>query len=154
MNKIISFIANHQGDIIFIAVFLVVLLLFLREFKLTDRRSWAMLIGFSILGFLLFRRVYGRNKLLKALEKREKGLKEIENRYNDLKQKHKQVEKNYEKIKDELDRAKVESAKALADLAEKKKEKIQKIEDRFENITPDGAIKTAKELIKKYENKN
>ena len=151
--QVLGFIVRHIADIAFIVVFAIVLWLFLREFNFTSRRSWAMLVGFSLIGFMFSRRINGRSKLLNALKKREEELNGIEKEYGALKKQYREIALRYDEIKGELDRAKIESARALADLSEKKNRRIEEIEKEFESATPDEAIKAAKELIKKYENR-
>ena len=99
-----NFIRANSDYILFSAILLVVLFFFLKEFKVTSKNSWSVLIGLTALGGLFAYKTWQRKKLLDELEAREKALEEIEKRYAELKDKAKITEEAFKKAKKMLKR--------------------------------------------------
>lgn len=147
MIGILRFLRDYSDHLVFIAIFLVVIFFFLREFKITSRNSWAVLIGLSALGGLFFLKAWQRKKLLEELKRREEALKQIENRYEELKNQHQLSEAAYKKAKDELDRAKVDAALAILRAQEEHAAKAVEIENEYQNMSSDELIAKVKGIL-------
>ncbi|MFQ5571773.1 MAG: hypothetical protein ACE5G0_18990, partial [Rhodothermales bacterium] len=68
-------------ELLLFGLFIVVFILFMRDFKLTSIRSWVMLLGLIGVGAVLVTQARKRWALLKEFEAREKKLKDLEERY-------------------------------------------------------------------------
>lgn len=145
INKILNFLSDFSSEIIFIGLVLFILILFLKEFKITSKRSWIIILSLVGLGGLAFFRAWNRKKLLEQLREREEALRKLEKEYAKLKQIGEISKAAYEKQKQELERIKkdtaLETMKADEALAEKRKQ----IEEEYESIS-------TKDLIDKVEN--
>ena len=145
--KIFSFLKNYGDDLAFIVIFLVVAFFFLKEFKITSKSSWGVLLGLTALGGLFTYRVWKRRKLLEELERREQALKELEKRYEELKANHLISEAAYNEAKSNLDRAKVDAATGVLKADEEHAQAVSEIERDYQNISGEDVIKRAKRLI-------
>jgi hypothetical protein len=148
MVEIFKFLKNSGGDIAFFAIIVVVVILFLKDFELSSKRSWAILLGLVALGGFFTIRSVKKNKLLKELAEREARLKQIEERYETLKNEKKISQVKYEKARNELEQAKADAAKAVLSADEDYNREIERIQQEQTNITPAELILQAKEIIK------
>jgi hypothetical protein len=149
MIDILRFLKNSGDDIIFFLIIAVVVFLFLKDFELASKRSWAILFGLVALGGFFAIRSVKKNKLLKEMEEREAGLKEMEKRYETLQQEHKITREKYELAKSELERAKVDVATSVLSAEEEYKCDLEKIQREQAKITPAELLLQAKEIIRK-----
>jgi len=135
-------------DLIFIVIFLVLLFTFLKEFKITQKRSWVMLLSLTAFGVLTFLQAWRRKKFLEQFEQREQALKELEKEYEKLKDEAKISEEAYKKAKEELERAKVEAGLAIMKANKELAEKLKAIEREYQNMTVEESIAKIKEALK------
>lgn len=147
MNVFKLFFLNIT-DLIFIVLFLVLLFALLREFKITSKRSWIMLLSLTAFGVLTFLQAWRRKKFLEQFEEREKALKELEKEYEKLKDEAKISEEAYKKAKEELERAKTEAGIAIMKANEELAEALRKIESDYQNMTVEESIAKIKEALK------
>lgn len=149
MIDILQFI-NRNGDYVLIgAIFVVVLILFIREFDLISKRSWAMLMSLSALGGIMLYKMIKRNRLLEDMKKREKDLEDLEGEYDKLKEQHEITEENYEKAKERLENAKKEMLKDIIDADKEHRERLKEIEKDFENKSADELMRMTEEMLGK-----
>jgi biopolymer transport protein ExbB/TolQ len=146
---ILSFVKNNGDYIAFSVIFLVVLFFFFKEFKITSKNSWGVLLGLTALGGFFAFKAYQRKKLLEQLEARERELEKIEQRYNDLKNKQQLSEAAYQKAKEDLERAKVDAALAILKADQEHAQRAVEIENEYQNISADDLIKKIKTIIQK-----
>ena len=145
MNVWVSFIAYI--DWIFLAVFVLIFVLFLLEFKVTSKQSWMMLLGFIALGTYLGFQSWRRKKLLQLLELREKELQKLEQEYKALKARGKLTEAAYQEAKAELERAKVDAGLAILRADERYRETVKAIEREYQNLGPEASLKKIREAL-------
>ncbi len=144
---ILNFLKNNGDYIAFTAIFLVVLFFFLKEFKITSKNSWAVLLGLTALGGFFVFKAYQRKRLLAELEAREREMEKIEQRYNDLKNKQQLTEAAYKKAKEDLERAKVDAALAILKADQEHAARVVEIENEYQNISAEDLIKKVKNII-------
>ncbi len=142
-----NFIRANSDYILFSAILLVVLILFLKEFKITSKNSWGVLIGMTALGSLFAYKAWQRKKLLEELEDREKALEEIEKRYTELKDKAQITEEAFQKAKNNLERAKVDAATAILRADEEHAARAAEIENEFKDKSADDLVADIKNII-------
>lgn len=138
--NLLSFFSNLD-TIVFAIVFLLVLFFFLRDFKITSKQSWVVLIGLTALGGLFAFQTWKRKQMLKEFEEREKRLHDLERRYEVLQKAGKISEAALAKAREELAAEKKEAAaatvqadKKLAEgLAVARKENLESSDDEFFN---------------------
>ncbi|HEX9653033.1 MAG TPA: hypothetical protein VGA99_04935 [bacterium] len=147
MIGILKFMRDYGDHLVFIVLFIVILFFFLREFKITSKNSWMVLLGFSALGGLFAFKAWQRKKLLEELKRREEALKQIEDRYEQLKNEHQLSQAAYEKAKAELDRAKVDAALAILRAQEEHAARAVEIENEYQNISADELIAKIKGIL-------
>ncbi|RMF56657.1 MAG: hypothetical protein D6743_19920 [Calditrichaeota bacterium] len=140
MLSLFRFIRDYGEYATFFVLFAVVIFFFLKEFKLTSKNSWAVLLSLTGLGALVAFQAWRRKRLLQELQRRENALKKIEKRYQELKDQHKLTEEAYHRSKAELERAKVDAGLAILKADEEHARKAEEIEREFEN-------KSAEELL-------
>jgi len=99
--NLLSFFSDLD-TIVFTIVFLIVVVFFLRDFKITSMRSWVVLIGLTALGGLTVWSVWRRKNLLKEFGEREERLRKLEAEYDRLKAEGKITAAALEKAKAEL----------------------------------------------------
>ncbi|RME01783.1 MAG: hypothetical protein D6814_00845 [Calditrichaeota bacterium] len=134
-------------DLLFIALFILLFVFFLADFKVTSRRSWMILLAMIGMGGVLVFRAWRRKKLLEEFERREKELEKLEKEYEELKNKAKITEEAYKKATEDLERAKVEAGLALMRLDKELAKKIEEIEKEYEHMSVDESIKKIKEAL-------
>ena len=134
-------------DLVFIAIFLFVLIFFLREFKITSKKSWVVLLGLIGLGGFFVLQAWRRKKLLEQFKEREDELKRVEDEYNKLKAQAKITEAAYKNAKDELDRAKVQTGLAIMKADEELAQQVSEIERDYQNITVDQSVERIKAAL-------
>jgi hypothetical protein len=134
-------------DIIFIVLFLVLLFTFLKDFKMTSKRSWIILLSLTALGVLAIFQTWRRKKFLEQFREREKALEDLEKEYDKLKDEAKISEEAYLQAKADLERAKVESGIAIMKANEELAEKIRQIESDYHNMTVEESIAKIKEAL-------
>ncbi len=133
--ELLSILKRENIEITVIAVVFIVLIFFvLKDFKLTSKKSWGLLLGLTALGGVIAIRAIAKRRLLQELEERENQLEEIEERYNHMKDNNQILEDDYNKLKAELERVKQESRKAIME-ADARIEAGRKERDNPENIT-------------------
>lgn len=99
--NLLSFFSDLD-TIVFTIVFLIVVVFFLRDFKITSMQSWVVLIGLTALGGLAVWSVWRRKNLLKEFGEREERLRKLEAEYDRLKAEGKITTAALEKAKAEL----------------------------------------------------
>lgn len=133
--ELLSILKRENIEITVIAVvFIVLIFLVLKDFKLTSKKSWGLLLGLTALGGVIAIRAIAKRRLLQELEERENQLEEIEERYNHMKDNNQILEDDYNKLKAELERVKQESRKAIME-ADARIEAARRERDNPENIT-------------------
>ncbi|MFQ5753714.1 MAG: hypothetical protein ACE5HI_17125 [bacterium] len=147
MLDLLRFFKNYSEFIIFGVIFVVVLFFFLREFKLTSKNSWGVLLGLTALGGFLALQAWKRKKLLQELEARERALEKLEESYKDLKDKQKLTEEAFNHAKNDLERAKVDAGLAILKADEEHAQKAAEIEREFENKSADDLIKDIRDIL-------
>ena len=115
-------------------VFLVLIFLVLRDFNMTSKKSWGLLLGLTALGGIIAFRAITKHRLLKELDDREHKLQEIENNYEKLRKDNKILDEDYNKLKGELDQVKKESYKAIME-SDARIEAARKESENYKNIT-------------------
>jgi cell shape-determining protein MreC len=136
------------SDIIFLLILVLIAIFFLREFKLTSKRSWLVLLGLTALGGLFAFRAWRRKQLLKQFEEREKRLREIEQRYQELKNKAQISDEAYKKAREELDRARIQTGLAVMRADEELAEDVRTIETDYQTMTVEESVKRIKNAIR------
>lgn len=120
-------------DIVLIGIFIVLFIAFIKEFKITSKRSWIVLLGLTALGGLFSFQRWRRKQLLKQFKEREDKLKELEKEYDELRQKGEITEEALKSAQEELERVKKNEALATINadkqLAKRRKEIIEKFND-------------------------
>ena len=134
-------------DIIFVVLFLVLLFTFLKDFKMTSKRSWIILLSLTTLGVLAIFQTWRRKKFLEQFREREKALEDLEKEYDKLKDQAKISEEAYLQAKADLERAKVEAGIAIMKANEELAEKIRQIESDYHNMTVEESIAKIKEAL-------
>lgn len=133
--ELLSILKRENIEITVIAVVFIVLIFFvLKDFKLTSKKSWGLLLGLTALGGVIAIRAIAKRRLLQELEERENQLEEIEECYNHMKDNNQILEDDYNKLKAELERVKQESRKAIME-ADARIEAARKERENPENIT-------------------
>lgn len=133
--ELLSILKRENIEITVIAVVFIVLIFFvLKDFKLTSKKSWGLLLGLTALGGVIAIRAIAKRRLLQELEERENQLEEIEERYNHMKDNNQILEDDYNKLKAELERVKQESRKAIME-ADARIEAARRERENPENIT-------------------
>ncbi len=133
--ELLSILKRENIEITVIAVvFIVLIFLVLKDFKLTSKKSWGLLLGLTALGGVIAIRAIAKRRLLQELEERENQLEEIEKRYSDMKDNNQILEDDYNKLKAELERVKQESRKAILE-ADARIEAARRERNNPENIT-------------------
>lgn len=145
--SILRFLRDFADDLIFIAIFVVVLFMFLKEFKLSSKNSWGVLLGFTALGGLFVFRAWRRKKLLEEFRQREKQLEELEKAYDDMKQKAKITEEAYKEAKAELQEAKVTAGLDLLKADQDLADKLEQIKRERQNMTAEESVAKIKEAL-------
>lgn len=146
--SVLKLFSLNITDIIFIVLFLVLLFTFLKDFKLTSKRSWIMLLSLTAFAVLAIFQAWRRKKFLEQFKEREKALQDLEKEYEKLKDEAKISEEAYLKAKADLERAKVEAGIAIMKANEELAEKIKKIESEYHNMTVEESIAKIKEALK------
>lgn len=135
--ELLSILKGENIEIAVIAVvFIVLIFLVLKDFKLTSKKSWGLLLGLTALGGIIAIRAIAKKRLLQELEERENKLEEIEKRYKEMKDNNQILEDDYNKLKSELEKVKQESYKAIME-ADARIEAARKERDNYQNITKD-----------------
>jgi cell shape-determining protein MreC len=115
-------------------VFLIVIFLVLKDFNMTSKKSWGLLLGLTALGGIIAFRAITKYRLLKELEDREHKLEEIEENYEALRKNNKILDEDYNKLKGELDQVKKDSYKAIME-SDARIEAARKESENYKNIT-------------------
>ncbi len=135
-------------DLIFILLFLIVLIVFLSDFKLTSRKSWIYLLGLTAIGGLIAHQIWRRKRFFEELQKREQEIREMEKRYKDLKDQAKITEEQYEKAIADLENALKQKALAVMKADEELANKTEEIEKKYQDISSEELMNTIDNLIK------
>ncbi len=134
-------------DIIFIALFGVVFIFFLLDFRLTSKRSWLVLLGLTALGGVIISQAWRRKRLLEQLAEREEALEKLEGQYDELKKKAQISEAAYQQAKEELDRAKVQAGLAALRADEELAAAAAEIERDYQNMSVEESLRRIREAL-------
>ncbi len=134
-------------DLAFMAVFVLVFLLFVLDFRLVSRRSWMILLGMTGLGGLLLFKRWLRRQILRDLETKEKLLRQKEEALVALRQQAKITEAAYEAARLELEQAQKEHALLLARLDRELQQRLQDIEREYQHLTPEQTLQKLKSIL-------
>jgi len=133
--ELLSILKRENIEItVIVVVFIVLIFLVLKDFKLTSKKSWGLLLGLTALGGIIAIRAIAKKRLLQELEDRENQLKEIEKRYGDMKDNNQILEEDYNKLKAELEKVKQDSYKAIME-ADARIEAARRERDNYKDIT-------------------
>jgi Skp family chaperone for outer membrane proteins len=147
MSQILWLLDPDNRDMIVVAVvFVVVMVLFLRDFKLASKRSWMVLIGLTALGGMFFFQAWKRKQLLKEFAEREKKLHDLETQYQQLKDEGKITAAALEKAKADLEAEKSAAAAAIA-------QADKNLADALAQARKDNLGSSDDELLKHLEDK-
>ncbi len=135
-------------DILLAIVFIILLITFLKEFKITSSRSWVVLLGLTALGGLFMFQRWRRHQLLKQFEEREDALRKLELEYEDLRKQGKITEEAYKKAKERLKHAKVEEGLAIMRADERLKDRLDEIEKKYSDLSPEESAALIKEALR------
>ncbi|MFQ5602815.1 MAG: hypothetical protein ACE5HS_06060 [bacterium] len=138
--KILSTLRDFADFIIFGVIFVVILFLFLKEFKPTSKNSWAILLALIGMGGFFFFKAWQRKKLLEKFKEREEELKKLEAEYDELKEKAQITDEAYQKAKTALDQAKVQAGLGIMRADNELAERMDAIEKEFENMSVDDSL--------------
>ncbi len=136
------------GDILFIVIFIVVAIAFLREFRLTSKYSWVVLAGMVAFGGLFVFQAWRRKKMLEQFEKREKELRKLEEHYESLKRANAISAEAYERAKADLERTKVEAGLAILRADEELDERLKEIEAEYADLSVEESVAKIKEALR------
>ncbi|HKJ67448.1 MAG TPA: hypothetical protein VKA68_05790 [bacterium] len=134
-------------DLIFILLFVIVVIVFLSDFKLTSRKSWIYLLGLTAIGGLIVHQIWRRKKFFEELQEREKEIREMEKRYKDLKDQAKITEQQYEKAVADLENALKQKALAVMKADEELSEKTREIEKKYQDISSEELMSSINNII-------
>ncbi|MDQ7063539.1 MAG: hypothetical protein Q9P90_04750 [candidate division KSB1 bacterium] len=134
-------------DLFFLGVFVLVFILFILDFRLASRRSWAILLGMAGLGGVLLVKRWLRKQVLRELEAQEKIRKRQEKELEALRQKAEISEAAYRAALAELQQARKEHALFLARLDRELQERLLEIEKEYQNLTPDETLEKLKAIL-------
>ncbi len=134
-------------DLAFLALFVLVFILFLLDFKLTGRRSWAILLGMVGLGGALLIKYWLRKQILKELEEREKINRQKEKELEELKKEARISEAAYRQALKELEEMKKQHALALARLDRELHDKLTELDQEYSNLTPDETLEKLRKIL-------
>ena len=144
---IINTLRSYSQDIILILIFLIILFFFFRDFKITNKNSWFMLLGFTAMGgFIIFRGIR-RRKMLAVLERREKELEELEKKYEQLKKESGITKEVYEEAKARLDNIKKDAAESILQAEKEYTEYADEIRNSTEKKSGADILRENKELL-------
>jgi chromosome segregation ATPase len=143
-----EFINAHIDWIGIAILFLIVLILFIRDFDLTSRRAWGMLLSLSALGGVMLFKALRENRLLEELKKRKRELEVLEQEYRELKEQHKISEKQYQEASRKLEEAKKKMIRDLIRAEKEHENRLKQIEENFENLSADELMDMTENLIK------
>ena len=133
--ELLSILKRENIEIAVIAVvFIVLIFLVLKDFKLTSKKSWGLLLGLTALGGIIAIRAIAKKRLLQELEDRENQLEEIEQRYSNMRDNNQILEDDYNKLKAELEKVKQDSYKAIME-ADARIEAARRERDNYKDIT-------------------
>jgi len=126
-------------------VFIVLILLVIKDFNLTSKKSWGMLLGLTALGGIFAIKFIKINRLNQELDERKKRIKETEKNYEEMNKRNQLLDKDYNNLKEELDRVRKESCKAILE-ADARIEKASEGRIEYRNISEEKVI----EILKDY----
>lgn len=134
-------------NILFFVVFAILFLLFLFDFKITSRRSWAILVGFAGLGIFFFWRAKRRSAILERIKEREGRIKDLERLNAELEKKARESGLAYDEIRVESAKVKEAYLEALKENDEEARETIEKIREEHANISSEDLVAEIESLI-------
>ncbi len=147
MNTLKELFFDTTGAL-FLGAFVVLLLLFLLDFKFTSRQSWIALAAFAVIGGFFALQARRRRRLLLLLEEREKALAELEKKYDRLKEEAKLSEEAWRAAKAELEAAKLETAKAILRADGELDAELTAIENEYAHLTVEESMAKIKEALR------
>ena len=142
--KIFNYLKANGDSLLFLFVLLVVFYFFLKEFKITRKSSWGMLLGLTALGGIFACKMWKRNKLLEELKQREQALQDLDDRYRKLYSKHMITESAYQKVKSELEQARRDAALGILKADEAHARTVAEIERKYANVSDAELLKAVK----------
>ncbi|GEM_PF-1606470 len=142
--KIFNYLKANGDSLLFLFVLLVVFYFFLKEFKITRKSSWGMLLGLTALGGIFACKMWKRNKLLEELKQREQALQDLDDRYRKLYSKHMITESAYQKVKSELEQARRDAALGILKADEAHAKTVAEIERKYANVSDAELLKAVK----------
>jgi len=142
--KIFNYLKANGDSLLFLFVLLVVFYFFLKEFKITRKSSWGMLLGLTALGGIFACKMWKRNKLLEELKQREQALQDLDDRYRKLYSKHMITESAYQKAKSELEQARRDAALGILKADEAHARTVAEIERKYANVSDAELLKAVK----------
>lgn len=149
MSTVLDFLRIWKDDLAFLLLFAVIFFFFLKDFKLTSKNSWIVLLGLTALGAFFGYRAWQRRKLLAELEARQRELEKVEERLKALMDKQKITQEAYEKARADLERAKSETALAILRADRQHAERVAEIEEDYKDMTADELVGRVKKILQK-----
>lgn len=147
MIKIWNFISGHSDGVLFVIILIVLVILFAKEFDLTNRRSLAILFGLMAIGGIMFIKGKRNKRLLAELKEREEALKQVEKEYEELRKKYKVDHQNYIDAKIKLENTKRRSAIDILRADETYKEEVKKLEEQKVIMTAEEMIENVSRIL-------
>lgn len=144
-----KFLTLNLTDLLFVGIAIFLFILFIADFKLTNKRSWLILLSVTALGGLTFWQIWRRKRLLKELEAREAQLDELKNKLDELKKEHKMSREAYQKALQDLEAARVEAGLAVMAADAELQEEMKKIELEYQNMTVEESLQRIKKALQK-----
>ncbi len=133
-------IGRNIDLIIMGVVLVVVLILFLRDFDIKNKRSWFILLGLSALGAAIYYRFNKKSGIPEVFKKREEKLKEMEKNLEDLKNEGKISEESYQKAKEKLNESLKQDVQDSISNLNKYQENLKKWEEESKKTSPENLI--------------
>ncbi len=134
-------------NILFFAVFAILFVLFLFDFKITSRRSWAILAGFTGLGIFFFWQAKRRAKIMERIKEREERIRDLEKLNAELEEKAQESGLAYDKIREETAKIKEAYLEALKTNDEEAREAIETIREEHADISTHDLVAEIEKLI-------
>ncbi len=135
------------SDLGILAVVVIVFIMFLKDFDMTSKKSWVVLLGLTVVGGLTILRSWRHKQLLKELEAGEKAMKEMEGRYRDAEAQLQITTQAFDKARADMDRASKDHDAAMLEADRKLKEALEKIRNEYSNLTPEQLILKVKQQL-------
>ena len=129
-----------------IAIIVVVLIVFLKDFNMTSKRSWVVLLGLTVIGGLTVFQSWRRKQLLRELEQREKAVKDLKDAYEKAKSEGRISAEALTNSRSELEEMKRKYEEAVREATAHRAADRDRINATYRNMGPDDAIRRGMEL--------